>query len=215
MLFSRLWAFERGILWALDVDGSADREQAPPVLMAFGEATREDVASLAAAMGLGNPDDVRERMASGRRCFVARLEGTIAAYGWVSVGTESIGELERTLRMDPGEAYIWDCATLPLYRRRGVYGALLRFMVSTLRQEGMRRLWIGASQDNTPSLRGFAAAGFQPVLKLMYLRVAGLRRDWLVGDTNAPAALVADARRALAESPQMARTTPEAEAQAW
>jgi ribosomal protein S18 acetylase RimI-like enzyme len=99
--------------------------------------------------------------------------------------------------MQPGEAYIWDCVTLPAFRRRGLYVALLRHIVGVLRAEGLRRLWIGASLDNTPSIRGFRSAGFRPVLRLIYLRVLGLRGNWLVGDAAAPAALVADARRAL------------------
>ena len=60
------------------------------------------------------------------------------------------------------------------------------------------RIWIGASLDNTPSIRGFAAAGFQPVLTLTYLRLLGIRRVWMAGDTAASPALVTRARECLA-----------------
>ncbi len=204
----RLWAFERGTLWALELDGSAPDAAVPSQLGAtFREVLAGDVASvtaLAAAMGMSDPGPVRERLESGRRCFVASIEGTIAAYGWVSQGVERIGELERTMVMHPGEAYIWDCATLPAFRRRGLYGAVLRHIVGVLRGEGLRRLWIGASRDNAPSIRGFRSAGFRPVITLAYLRVLGLRYISLAGDASAPPALVSDARRALtgAELPQ-------------
>lgn len=197
----RLWAIERGTLWAMELDGPASTAPAAPPLAATGftcsEVTPEDAASLAVAMGLPDAQSVRERFASGRRCFAAYVEDTIAAYGWVSTDTERIGELERSLRMLPGEAYIWDCATLPAYRRRGLYGALLCHIVAVLRGEGMRRVWIGASLDNAPSLRGFHAAGFHPVIRLAYLRVLGVRHVWLLGEATAPRMLVAAARRAL------------------
>jgi ribosomal protein S18 acetylase RimI-like enzyme len=192
------WAFERGTLWAMDLTDDPPPLSAPaPAGVTLGEAQPEDVGELAAAMGAPDPQGVVQRFVSGRRCFVARIEGTIAAYGWVSEGAESIGELERTMRMQPGEAYIWDCVTLPAFRRRGLYAALLRHIVGALRGEGLRRLWIGASLDNMPSIRGFRSAGFRSVIKLVYLRVLRLRGNWLVGDATAPPALVADARHAL------------------
>lgn len=198
----RPWAFERGTLWALELD---ETEPAVPVPSPMRGTVREvlasddaaTIAALAAAMGAPSPRPVRERLASGRRCFMLTVQGTTAAYGWVSQGTERIGELERTMLMLPGEAYIWDCATLPAFRRHGLYVALLRHMVGALRGEGLRRLWIGASLDNTPSIRGFRSAGFRPVITLVYLRVLGLRHIWLAGDRSAPATLVDGARRAL------------------
>jgi ribosomal protein S18 acetylase RimI-like enzyme len=205
MPLRRPWAFERGTLWAIDLDvpapapASAATPAAPASLVgaAFGAVTSADVAELDEVMGPSGHQEAGARLASGRRCYVARIAGVIAAYGWVSQGRESIGELERELRLRPGEAYIWDCATLPAFRRRGLYSALLCYIVGVLRAEGMRRLWIGASLDNTPSLRGFTAAGFRPALRLVYLRVLGVRGNWLVGAAAAPPTLVADARRAL------------------
>ena len=228
MPLRRPWAFERGTLWAIDLDvpaaaaaAAAAATPAPPAPLAgaaFGAVRSADVAELDKVMGPSGHQEAGARLASGRRCYVARVAGVIAAYGWVSQGRESIGELERELHMRPGEAYIWDCATLPAFRRRGLYSALLRYIVGVLRAEGMRRLWIGASLDNTPSLRSFAAAGFQPVLRLVYLRVLGVRGNWLVGAAAAPPALVVDARRALGADRERASaaglSTPAAHRQA-
>lgn len=196
MPFRRPWAFERGTLWALELD-TPPPAPSPPTGATIGEVRPDGAAPLAAAMGLADPQVVRERFASGRRCFAVHVAGAIAAYGWVSEGMERIGELERTLRMLPGEAYIWDCATLPAFRRHGLYGALLHHIIAVLRDEGLHRLWIGASLDNAPSLRGFRSAGFRPVIRLAYLRVLGVRGLWLLRDATAPPALVTAARRAL------------------
>jgi GNAT superfamily N-acetyltransferase len=192
-----LWAYERGVLWALDLESAPPATSRPSTNATFTEATPEDAGALAAAMSYTGPEEVQRRSAAGSRCFVARIGDAIAAYGWVSQGEERIGELERLLRMRPGEAYIWDCATLEPYRRQGLYSALLVYIVAMLRREGLRRIWIGASLQNRPSLKGFANAGFQPVITILYARLLGLSHSWLVGVANAPPALVADARQAL------------------
>lgn len=204
MPLRRPWAFERGTLWALDLNAAARADAVAQAStlpdVTFTEVTPDQTVLLARAMDASDPQVVRMRLAAGRRCFAAHLAGAIVAYGWVSLGSEQIGELERTMRMPPGEAYIWDCATLPAFRGRGLYTALLRHIVAALRGEGLRRLWIGASLDNTPSIRGFRAAGFRPVLRLVYVRVLNLRYNRLVGDATAPSALVAAAREALSAS---------------
>lgn len=194
----RWWAFERGTLWVMDLAGiSAPARSLPRIAAVFSEVQRESAGVLTVAMGLPDPALVLRRFAAGRRCFAAWVEGQIAAYGWVSWAVECIGELEREFHMLPGEAYIWDCATLPPYRRRGLYGALLSFMTAELRREGVQRIWIGSSLTNRFSIRGFARAGFHPVIRLLYVRLARLTFLWINRYPHAPDALVAAAQRAL------------------
>ena len=193
-----LWAFERGTLWVRECGGKSGAPVIPAREVVLREAHADAAETLASAMGLATVAEVRQRFDAERRCFVALVDDAIASYGWVSHGIESIGELERSLHMTPDEAYIWDCATLPPYRGQHLYCALLDHIVTTLCRDGTRRIWIGASLDNTPSIRGFAAAGFQPVLTLTYLRLLGIRRVWMAGDTAASPALVTRARECLA-----------------
>jgi ribosomal protein S18 acetylase RimI-like enzyme len=193
-----LWAFERGTLWVRECGGEDVAPVVPGREAVLREAHPDDAKALASAMGLANVAEAQRRFDAGRRCFVALVDGAIASYGWVSHGVESIGELERSFRMAPDEAYIWDCATLPPYRGQHLYCALLDHIVTMLCHDGTRRIWIGASLDNTPSIRGFASAGFQPVLTLTYLRLLGIRRVWMAGDTAASSALVTRARECLA-----------------
>lgn len=197
MRWSGLVAYERGTMWAIASIAHVSVTATPRITASFGEARREDAEVVAAAMGLDGVADVIERLAAGRRCFVARVDGAVAAYGWVSRGEERIGELERPFHMAAGEAYIWDCATLPPYRGKGLYGALLSHMVAALREDGVQRIWIGASLGNQPSVRGFASAGFQPVITLTYLRVLRFHGVWIRDAPNAPPALTRDVRAAL------------------
>lgn len=200
MADDHFWAFERGTLWAREFDGTGDDVggDVPPIIPSLSarlnEARAAESGALAVAMGLPDVAEVSRRLESGRRCFLAWVDGSIASYGWVSRGIERIGELERSFRMSPDEVYIWDCATLPKYRGQHLYCALLSHIVATLHHEGVRRLWIGASLQNTPSIRAFATAGFRPVLTLTYLRLLGMRHVWVVGDASAPLELVTRAR---------------------
>ncbi len=198
MPFQRLWEYERGVLWAMDLDGSSPAASPSHLTVAFSEATPDLATALATAMGLAESSEVQRRFAAGSRCFVAWIDDAIAGYGWVSQGEERIGELERVMRMRPGEAYIWDCATLSPFRRQGIYNAFLAHVVATLRREGFRRLWIGASLQNRPSLQAFAYAGFKPAINIVYVRLVRVSYSWVTGAPSAPTALVVDARRALA-----------------
>lgn len=191
------WAFERGVLWARKCAGSESVRVLPAIRATLSEVPPEAANALATAMGLADSTAVVERFSNGRRCFAAWVDGAIATYGWVSQGVECIGELERSFRMTPDEAYIWDCATLPRYRGQRLYCALLSHIAATLCSEQIQRLWIGASVTNIPSIRGFAAAGFQPILQITYLRLLGIHHAWIAGDAGTPPDLLTRAHQAL------------------
>ncbi|HKZ86534.1 MAG TPA: GNAT family N-acetyltransferase [Anaerolineae bacterium] len=198
MIISRhTWAFERGTLWAVELDRQTPAPVPPRVAAVFREAHRESAELLAAAMGLPHSEPVVRRFTTGRRCFAAWVSDRIAAYGWVSQAAECIGELEREIQLLPGEAYIWDCVTLPSYRRQRLYSALLSHIVARLRSESVQRVWIGSSLDNRASIRGFANAGFRPVVTLVYARLFELCGLGAIRHRTAPHQLVNAARRVL------------------
>jgi ribosomal protein S18 acetylase RimI-like enzyme len=150
-------------------------------------------------MGKRSLAPVQRRFAAGKQCYVARVAGEIAAYGWVTFDEETIGELRLCLRMGPGEAYIWDCATLPVYRGQWLYPALLCYIIGELCSAGLHLAWIGANTENIASQKGFLLAGFQPVLDFF---VSGTteKRSQLQGRPGAPEALVQAARHAVVTS---------------
>jgi ribosomal protein S18 acetylase RimI-like enzyme len=200
MLWRRPWTYEQGALWVMELDHETARRASSHVDATYAEVGTESAGALAEAMGLADDALVVDRLTVGSRCFVARVAAGIAAYGWVSEVVESIGELERPFHMQRGEAYIWDCATLPSYRRQGLYCSLLCTMATALQREGARRLWIGASLDNQPSLRGIASAGFQPVIKMTYVRLLCFKHVWVSDYPNASPKVAVEARRGLLSS---------------
>ena len=200
------WAFERGALWAADVQGPRPAHVAPRRPAEFGEVSRAHADLVAHRVRLA-PERVQQRFAEGARCFAAHVEGQIAACGWVSQGSAWVGELERRLRLARGEVYIWDCVTLPAYRGQRLYPALLSCLLVTLRTEGVRRAWIGASLDNAASTQGIATAGFRPVVWARYGRLGRLYALWIGGYRQVPPQDIA-AARAVMDSAHEARLGP-------
>jgi ribosomal protein S18 acetylase RimI-like enzyme len=184
-----------GTIWMLNLD-----EPLPVVIplipATFRRVGSESAMALANTMGVDDSTEILKRFEKGRRCYVAWVEDEIAAYGWVSLDEEFIGELKLRLKLLAGEAYIWDCATLPEFRQRHFYSALLVHIVRELQAEGLCRVWIGADLENVPSQRGIARAGFHHIADLVVDRVLALRQVWVQGRPEVSEPLVAEARRA-------------------
>jgi ribosomal protein S18 acetylase RimI-like enzyme len=192
-----------GRMWMIDLAGSWPTLQ-PAIPATFDRVGSETADALAAAMGLSGTGEVRRRLDSGRRCYGAWVGGELAAYGWVSFNEEGIGSLELTVRLLPGEAYIWDCATLPAFRRHSLYSALLTHILSALRDEGLRRAWIGADLANAPSQAGIARAGFLDVVDVVDVGGGGPmpRRLGLQARPGIPDQLFWEAQRLLLGIPR-------------
>jgi len=183
-----------GTIWALSLDEAAP-VITPRVPATFFRVESESAQELAETMGADVLAEVLKRFEKRSRCYAARLDGKLVVYGWVSFDEEFIGELNLRLRLLPGEAYIWNCVTLPAFRRKLLYSALLAHIVRELRAEQLHRVWIGADLDNIPSQRGIARAGFTHVADLVVARVLVLRQVWVQGLPDVPDSLVAEARR--------------------
>jgi ribosomal protein S18 acetylase RimI-like enzyme len=187
---------KEGAIWVMDL-----KEPAPSVaaLIAanFRRVGPECLPALTEAVGTGASAsaEIMKRFQTGRRCYTAWVGSQVAAYGWVSFQEEYIGELNLWIHLQPGEAYIWDCVTLPAFRGQHLYSALLSYMLAELRKEPLQRVWIGANLDNQPSQKGIARAGFQAVADMVIARVLAMRLVWVAGRPDVPESLVTEARR--------------------
>ena len=100
------------------------------------------------------------------------------------------------VRLHPDEAYIWDCATLPEYRKLHLYSALLSYILhEMLESQPVCRAWIGADLANIPSQRGIARAGFRHVANLKVERFLAMRMVYAEADPDVPESWVAEAKR--------------------
>lgn len=168
------WVFHQGILWTAELNEMHASPFGARIPASFGRVHEGMVPQLLRAtrqMDPIAPEAIWRRFEMGSQCFVARVDGSIVAYGWLTRGPEWIGEFERQLLIPEDEAYIWDCATLPAFRRQRFFSALLGHIVDQLKQEGVQRLWIISVRVVPALARGLEAAGFQPLVSLSYLRI--------------------------------------------
>ena len=186
-----------GTLWLLELSEPLLNGPIPRVEAHFHRVGSEAAPSLAQAMGLDSPEEVFRRFDAGKHCYTGNVDGVLATYGWVTFDEELIGELRLHIRLLPGEAYIWDCATLPEYRGLRFYPSLLWYIIGELRAQGLRRIWIGADADNLPSQVGMKLCGFHPIADFVLDYALALHSFWIRKHSGAPEQLVEDARHAL------------------
>ena len=186
-----------GTFWVVNLGRSLPVSIVPRIPATFMRVGPEVAQELAQAMELDDEAVVLQRFARGCQCYVGRIDGKFVTYGWVTFDEESIGELGLSFRLQPGEAYIWDCATLPAFRGQRLYPALLAYMLGELYRAGIHRIWIGADEDNLPSQRGFILVGFTPVVDILMTGDATMRKPRVRGRPGVPEEVVDDVRRAI------------------
>ncbi len=128
-----------------------------------------------------------QRWSRGDLCFGAWREDRLVHHSWVSFGHSYIGELHSSLRMEPGEAYVYDCYTDGSCRGQGIFPAVLAHVAETLFQSGTRRLWIAVEEENRSSAKAILRAGFQPAGELRYRRVGPWAQRAVERTPGAPA----------------------------
>ena len=156
-----------GIFWMFRSGAPGPVRLEPRLPTLFQRLSLEEVAELSQVMGFASPEPVLQRLQAGKACYIARVSGRLVAYGWITYDQEEIGELGLKVCIQPGEAYIWDCGTIPPYRGQRLYASLLSYMLGELQSAGLRRIWIGTDSDNLPSQGGMALAGFLPILEIV------------------------------------------------
>lgn len=184
-----------GTIWVLKLDKELPIV-IPRVHADFRRVTPDLAPVLASSTDSLTLTEIAKRIESGCQCYAAWVAGQIAAYGWVSLEEEDIGELNLRIKLLKGEAYIWDCMTLPAFREKLLYSALLIYILSELHAQNLCRVWIGADFANIASQKGIARAGFQHVADLVIERVLAMRQVWVTGLPDVPEAIVVEARRA-------------------
>lgn len=112
-------------------------------------------------------DDMARRFADGHRAYVAWIDGTPAAWGWVATREADIGELGTSFEIARGERYLWNFVTLKPFRGRGIYPRLIDGILGAERAEA-ERFWIAYAPENRASGAGIAKAGFLTVAELSF-----------------------------------------------
>jgi RimJ/RimL family protein N-acetyltransferase len=154
-------------------------------------AVASDDAQLLATLANFELTEAERRLRSQHRPYVAYLGETPVAYGWVAREGAAIGELGVEVKLPAGDRYLWDFATLPAWRGRGIYPRLLQAILDA--EDGnAERFWIIHAPENGASQAGIEKAGFRPVAELSFRRGGGtgLVPEGLVSRAQAGAAVL-------------------------
>jgi GNAT superfamily N-acetyltransferase len=111
--------------------------------------------------------EVQTRIQSGSSAYVAYIDQIPTGYGWVAAKAGEVVEINLHFNLPPRNSYLWDFATLPDWRGKGIYPHLLQ---SIVRQESHNfdRHWILYAPFNLASRAGIHKAGFQSLLEFNF-----------------------------------------------
>jgi GNAT superfamily N-acetyltransferase len=117
---------------------------------------------------------VNMRMRQGNRAYIAFMEETPVAYGWIATREGGLTAFHFSFSIARPNLYLWDFLTFPRWRGYGIYPHLLQTIIRQERHT--ERFWIGYVPSNRASARGIRKAGFQIVSDLVFEenRVTGL-----------------------------------------
>jgi GNAT superfamily N-acetyltransferase len=114
---------------------------------------------------LSRNDDVilwnaEDFLARGGQLWVGHVSAHLASVGWSWTSDKVRGYF---FPLTASCVLLSHFVTLPAYRGRGFYVALLRHIARTLTAAGAECLFLHSADWNTASCRGISRAGFQPV----------------------------------------------------
>jgi hypothetical protein len=125
---------------------------------------------------------IRRRMAAGDRCFILRSNGKIVHSGWVCTGTRQEPYLRCTLRLPPGDIFLYDHYTCPSCRGQGFSQARDLHVMARYRELGFRRSIAIVAIENKLAFRPFQALGYTAIGEFLSLWwIAGKKihsRQW-------------------------------------
>jgi GNAT superfamily N-acetyltransferase len=145
-----------------------DHLPAFPPLKDFSASPSDDTGMLAALTNL-EVAEVQRRLDEGHRPYVARLDDQPVAYGWIATQKAHVGELDLTITLSRANRYLWDFATLPLWRGKGIYPRLLQAILA-MEPATVEQFWIIAAPENRASSAGISKAGFTSIAHLSFQR---------------------------------------------
>jgi GNAT superfamily N-acetyltransferase len=120
--------------------------------------------------------EIRDRLCAKQACLVAEKDGRVVHYSWLTSQPNYAREVEKQLRFDPEERYVYDCWTSRSARGQGIYPAVLARAIEWARVDGACRLLALVAANNASSLRAFEKAGFHVHEEIRLRRVLWSRR---------------------------------------
>ena len=82
---------------------------------------------------------------------------------WIALDTFEETQLGLSLRLNPEQAWLHSGYVTPGWRKRGVYQALLRFILNSLQEQNADQMLLGVSIGNEASRKSHESVGAKPI----------------------------------------------------
>ncbi len=114
-----------------------------------------------------SPQEIEARLQSNNHVYLAFLDQTPVAYGWVANRVGGVDEIHLSFTLPPRNRYLWDFLTLPAWSGRGVYPYFLQAIIRQ-EQHAVDRFWIMYAPGNNAAAHSISKAGFVFVGELVF-----------------------------------------------
>ena len=111
-----------------------------------------------------------KRFERGEKCFAALEDGRAVSYIWGARGAVGVEEIDRAVKPEAAEIYLYDAFTLEPRRGKNLYPSVLRRALEYGERLGLSRSLIFVESGNAASRRGVSKAGFTLFQTLYYDR---------------------------------------------
>ncbi len=101
-----------------------------------------------------------KRFERGEKCFAALEEGKAVSYIWGARGVVGVEEIDRAVKPEAAEIYLYDAFTLEPWRGKNLYPSVLRRALKYGEGLRLKRSLIFVESGNRASRRGVSKAGF-------------------------------------------------------
>lgn len=149
---------------------------------------KAEVEEYAAFYPGADPEEIRQRLDTGHRCFAVRHRGRLVHAGWVATGRVWIKYLRRHWDLAADEAYLYEAFTAPPYRNMRVGVARAAEETRVLSREGYRRVIAVVWPENVAAVRYVATRGMRPVGVTGYVKLGRWRHNFTKLDPTEPLA---------------------------
>lgn len=120
------------------------------------------------------PEAILERFKNREKCYGVFYGDLVAHIAWVTRGY-----LHCSLRFPnilyKDSAGIYDCITIPSFRRQGIYQYMLGYLLATYLVDS-KYVYIAVHPLNKPSIRGIKRVGFSKLQRIVFTRVLFFRK---------------------------------------
>jgi len=123
-------------------------------------------------------NSIQARLTRGDNCFATWENGQIVNALWVATQRPYIPYLHRDLILQPGDTYIYDHYTLPVYRGRGLGQANIVYTLRYYQEEKYRRAIFLLAIENKVAFGPTQALGMPTVGLFGCLRLGPWQWNW-------------------------------------